>query len=114
MAGPITQAGEEVVSALGRFDPSNLDELEGVFPDLKELFEGLAAGIKGLSAKFGDDLPVKPHVAEAIGELGAALAGLGDAAEEAHSLFLTAHEDEINRIRNPRPNERIWDTTANQ
>lgn len=114
MAGPITQAGEEVVAALGRFDPSNLEELEGIFPDLDQLIQGLAGGLRGLSAKFGDDLPVKPHVAEAIGEIAATLAGVADAVQEAHGLFRTAHADEIERIENPRPNERIWDTTANQ
>lgn len=114
MAGPISGAAEEVVSAMAGFDPGNLDQLEGIFPDLRELFEGLASGVGGLSAKYGDELPVKPVVAEAIAEIAASLSGLAAAVEEAHATFRSAHEDEINRIENPRPNEQVWDTTSNR
>jgi hypothetical protein len=112
--GPISAAAEEVISAMARFDPGNLAQLEGIFPDLCTLFGGLARGIGGLAAKYGDDLPVKPVVAEAISEIAASLGGLSAAAEEAHGLFRSAHQDEIERIENPRPNEKVWDTTSNQ
>ena len=114
MSGPISAAAEEVTSAMAGFDPANLKELEGIFPDLKELFDGLATGIRGLSAKYGDELPVKPVVAEAIAEIAATCAGLSAATEEAHGTFRSAHADEIERIENPRPNEQVWDTTSNR
>ena len=33
---------------------------------------------------------------------------------EAHAIHRTAHADELERIENPRPNERLWDVSENQ
>lgn len=114
MAGfPLQQVTEQLEDLFTHYDPENIDELTGVF-GLTDLFETLSKGIKTISSKFGEDLPVKPEVADGFSEAGSAVAGLEDLFRDLNERFEVLHKDELERIRNPRPKERIWDTTANQ
>lgn len=109
-------AVENITEDLGRFfsgfDPENIDQLTQVFA-LKDVFESLKDGVQKLSDKFGEELPVKPEVAEGIGEAVSALAGLQDHFEELEKRFEQLHHDELERLRNPRPQEELWDKSRN-
>jgi hypothetical protein len=115
MAGsPVAAATEAVTENFGRFDPQNIDGLTALFDDLPEFYSALITANTNLAAKFGDELPVKPAVTEAIGEMNSYLAGLRDHATSLRELFEKAHKDELERLRNPRRNEEMWDVQNNR
>lgn len=114
MPSPIKALAEEVQSGFGNFSPENVLDMEGMFEDLPEFFEAFRDGVRTLGTRFGEQLPIDPKVAEAIMEVGATLSGLADHCREMRQLFETAHATELERLRNPRPQEKIWDVSQNQ
>ena len=114
MASPIKALAEEVQAGFAGFDPHNVADMEGMFQDMPDFFDQFTTGIRTLASRFGEQLPVDPRVAEAIMEVGATLSGLADHCRETHKLFEQAHETELERLRNPRPQEKIWDVQNNQ
>lgn len=112
MAGsPLTELADQVTAHFASYDPQNLADLEGLFQDVPEFYEGLLRAFQVIAEKFDSELPVKPVVSENFREQMATLAGLRDHAQEANGIFQEAHADEIERIKNPRPGEKLWDVT---
>lgn len=96
------------------FHPENAADLRQMFDDIPEMFASLASGVSALAAKFGEELPVDPAIAEGVGELSTGLAALHDQGDRLKSVFEQAHEAELARIDSPRPNEELWDTPGGQ
>lgn len=113
MAGPNPFAGasEAFAAACTGFDPQSADELRGMFEGLPQYFEEQAAAMKAFVDKCGSEFPLKSVVVEALGEIASNLAGLQDHASEVNQTFLQAHEDELNRLDNPRHGEELWDVS---
>jgi hypothetical protein len=114
MASPIQDAAEAVTAGFAGFHPENAAQLRGMFDDMPGFYEELASGVARLAEKFDSELPVDRRVAEGVREMVSALAGLADQAHELNGLFKQAHEPELRRLDEPRPQEELWDVRNNE
>jgi hypothetical protein len=110
----IDAASEAVIESIGNWAPENALELDAFLAGLPRLFEAVASSVARVAERLGSDFPVHPSVSEHLQEIAATVAGMGEFAEEAYSIHRTAHAAELERIENPRPNERLWDVVENQ
>ena len=113
MTNHIDAAAEAVTETIGTWAPENALDLDVFLAGLPRLFEAVAASIAGVAERLGSEFPVHPSVPEHLHEIAATVAGMGEFAGEAHAIHRTAHAAEMERIENPRPNERLWDVSEN-
>jgi hypothetical protein len=109
----IDAATEAVSESIGSWAPENALDLDAFLAGLPRLFEAVAASIARVAERLGSEFPVHPAVPEHLHEIAATVAGMGEFAGEAHAIHRTVHEAEMERIENPRPNERLWDVADN-
>ena len=111
---PIQSAAEAVEQVIGGYDPENLMSAGQVFPDLGEFWEAMARSLDALKDRLADGSPLNNSLIESLGEMSAVVGGLADTAREGYADFQRIHEDDINRIENPRPGEEKADFRAHQ
>jgi len=114
MSSNIDAATEAIDQHIGGYQPANAIDLGEFLQHLPQLFESLGSSLSNVAGTLGEQFPIDPSLPERLREIGAAAAGLADHAAEAHSVHRNAHEKELERIENPRPNERLWDVSENQ
>jgi hypothetical protein len=110
----IDAATEAISQHIGAWVPQNALDLDEFLLGLPLLFEALAASVAGVADRLGAEFPVHPSVPEHLQEIAATVAGMGEFAGEAHAIHRVAHAAEMERIEDPRPNERLWDVVENQ
>lgn len=113
MASPVAAAAEEVENAIGSYHPENITELREFFADLPDFFERQISAFQAFADHLEQEQPLEPAVAEHYREMLANLAGIRDHVQEGISVFESAHERELQRLEEPRPNEQAWDVTQN-
>jgi hypothetical protein len=109
----IDAATEAVSESIGSWAPENALDLDAFLAGLPRLFEAVAFSLARFAERLGSEFPVHPSVPEHLQEIAATVAGMGEFAGEAHAIHRTAHAAEMERIENPRPNERLWDVVEN-
>lgn len=109
MSGNIVAASEALRDYVGGFVPQNAADLTAFVSDLSQVFEAFSESLGSINTKFSDDEPVAPAVVDHIEELRAMLNGLVDFAAETGQVFRAAHEADLERLDNPRPNEQKMD-----
>jgi len=114
VSSQIDAATEAVSEHIGAFAPENATDLDAFLLGLPRLFEAVASSVAGVAERLGSEFPVDPSVCEHLQEIAATVAGMGEFAGEAHAIHRVAHAAELERIEDPRPNERIWDVVENQ
>lgn len=114
MSSQIDAAIEAVSENIGGWIPENALDLDAFLAGLPVLFETVASSVAGVAELLGAEFPVHPSVPEHLQEIAATVAGMGEFAGEAHAIHRVAHAAEMERIENPRPNERLWDVVENQ
>lgn len=102
-------AAEAIRDHIGGFAAQNAADLTGFVGGLHEVFSALSESLASVNTKFSDDEPVHPRVVDHLEELRSMLAGLVDFAAEAGPIFTAAHEDDLERLDNPRPGEEKMD-----
>lgn len=112
MSGHIDNA-TEALSTLGSWQPENATDINAFLERLPEVTESLGSAISSIADTLGSDNPVDVQVADKLREIASAIAGTSDLTAEAHSTFRSAHEDDLNRLENPRPGEELWDQQSN-
>jgi len=110
----IDAATEAVSEHIGTWEPENALDLDSFLAGLPRLFEAIASSIAGVAERLGSEFPVHPSVPDHLQEIAATVAGMGEFAGEAHAIHRIAHAAEMERIEDPRPNERLWDVVENQ
>jgi hypothetical protein len=110
----VDAAADAVSQYIGSWAPENALDLDAFLSGLPRLFEALASSVASVAERLGSDFPVHPSVPDHLREIAATVAGMGEFAGEAHAIHRTAHAEEMMRIENPRPNERLWDVVENQ
>ena len=114
MSSAVDAASDAIEENIGGFEPGNIGDLGSFLAGLPRLHEALASAYQRVADRFADDLPLDPAVAEHIRELASQAAAQQDYAAETLGLFRSLHEQELERIENPRPNEKLWDVVENQ
>jgi hypothetical protein len=109
----IDAATEAIDQHVGGYEPENAIDLGLFLQALPELFESLGSALSHVADTLGDQFPIDPSVPERLREIASSASGLADHAGEVHSTHRSAHEKELERIENPRPNEKLWDVTEN-
>jgi hypothetical protein len=110
----IDAATEAVSQHIGAWEPENALDLDAFLAGLPRLFEAVASSVASVAERLGSEFPVHPSVPDHLREIAATVAGMGEFAGEAHAIHRTAHAAEMERIEDPRPNERLWDVVENQ
>src|SRR5579859_6734618 len=100
----IEAAAEAAREHIGGYEPENASDLDLFLLSLPDYFRHVADTLAG-------GYPVEPVVPERLREIAATIGGMGDYAAEAHAAHRAAHERELERIENPRPNEGFWDVS---
>ena len=114
MSSNVDAAAEAIDQHIGGWQPDNAIDLDMFLSSIPQLFESLSGAFNHVADTLGDQFPVDPSVPERLREIAATVAAMADHAGEAHSTHRSVHEKELERIENPRPNERMWDVTENQ
>ncbi|MBM7786495.1 hypothetical protein [Tenggerimyces flavus] len=114
MATVTIEQAVEAIDNISHWEPETITDVDDFLGDLSELYDALATTQARLAERFGSDLPIGAAVVEHLSELASGAAALTDHARESRSIFRSAHEDEFNRLENPRPKEELWDVTTNR
>ncbi|MDA2810362.1 hypothetical protein O4J56_06895 [Nocardiopsis sp. RSe5-2] len=107
----VRDAAEELKSALSDFGGMGMLDYERGLKELPELFEQLAQGLDNMANRAEDEEPVDASVLNFFSVISQASRGASGVASEMPGLFRAAHETELERLENPRPNEEKWDVT---
>jgi hypothetical protein len=110
----IDAAAEAIDQHVGSWEPENAVDLDQFLGSLPRLFESLSGSIQHVAERLGSEFPVEPVVAQRLHEIAVSISGMADFSGEAHAVHRVAHAREMERIENPRPNERLWDVVENQ
>lgn len=99
---------------LAPYDPAGEGGLAtaDLLAGLPDVFDEFGAALRSIADRMGDG-PFAASAREVLHELAARTSGLRDAAHESSQQFERAHQVELDRLRNPRPQEQAWDVRAN-
>ncbi len=111
MSNQLEAAAESIDSGIGSFEPENVNDLGLFLGDLPRVYEALAGGLNRVADRFAEEFPLHPSVVEHIREMAAGAAGQHEYAGEAYQIFLTAHQEDLDRIENPRTGEEFMDVS---
>lgn len=100
---------EALDSNVGNFEPENVADLQAFLSGLPRMYESQASALTRLAERFCDELPIDAGVGDSLRELASRAAGDGDLAADLIRLFSTRHEEDLNRLDNPRPGEQFMD-----
>ena len=111
MSSPVRAATEALETHIGSLHPETGEEAEQMFRDFPDFFQAQTAVFSRLADKFGSELPMHPAVVEYTLELANMLAAAGSMSEELYRMHRSSHEQELERIEEPRPGEPMWNVT---
>lgn len=99
---------------LTAFHPTGAVEVETWLAQHPETLQQVGAAYAALADRMRDQMPFAAPVADAVREIGVALASAGGIAQSAHQTMRAAHVADFQRIEEPRPDEGMWDPGANR
>jgi len=108
----IDAATEAAQSHIGGWEPENAADLDMFLASLPAYFDGVAGAFRTVAAKLADGYPVHPDVPDRLNEIASTIGGMADFSGEAHAVHRSQHQQELERLENPRPGEKFWDVTA--
>jgi hypothetical protein len=107
----IDAASDAVVQHIGGYEPENAADLDQFLASLPNYFGAVAQAFRNVAETLADNFPVEPVVVERLREISATVGGMSEFAGEARAVHHAAHERELQRIEDPRPNEKFWDVS---
>jgi hypothetical protein len=110
----LQDTAEAIEQGIGAFDPENANDLGDFLKSLPDIHEAEASAYSRQADQLSEGQPVHPAVIEHLRELASQADGLREYAAETYHIWATAHEAELQRLENPRPNESLWDVVENQ
>lgn len=114
MSHSLQDTAEAIEQGIGGFEPENANDLGDFLKALPDVHEAQASAYNRQAEQLADGQPVHPAVIEHLRELASQSDGLREYAAETHHIWATAHEAELQRLEEPRPNESLWDVVENQ
>jgi hypothetical protein len=106
----VSESVTDAFAQIARFEASSASEVERLIIEQPEMFKAIGADYVVLADRMVTEMPFDPSVADAVRELAAAIAAVGQVAEQAHIVMRQVHEADFARTEQPRPNEGMWDT----
>lgn len=107
----VQAAGEHVNEQIGGYEAEGGLEQAEAIGALPQFLEDVQAGLARMAGNMHDG-PFSAAARDLIEELASRVGGLSDHAVQAHQQFERDHAPELLRLREPRVDERQWDTTA--
>ncbi|GLY32082.1 hypothetical protein [Kineosporia sp. NBRC 101731] len=104
---------DEMVSLASSYTPEGMVQWGEDMAGLEEVLASVASVIQVLQ-QGTDQLPIDPAVRNAIEPVISCQMSTASTAGEIRNVFEIVHAAELERLRNPRPNEAMWDTVNNQ
>lgn len=104
---------EEMSQAAAGYTPNGMIQWVEDMGQLGDALREIARAVASIQAG-ADGLPLHPAVKDSIGAVVAVLHSAGGAADQIRSTVEATHRIELERLRNGRPNEHLWDVRANQ
>ena len=116
MAHPVTDTiADAAQEQFGRYEPESGLEWETFMDSVGGFFDQFAQAFSGLGEKLGNDFPMGGTPTEGMWEdMGATLRGLADHGQAMAQQFKIDFEKELERLRNPRPGEEVFDRANEQ
>lgn len=110
---PFAAVIEAAGQAAQAYDPENAVTVIDWFEAMPELIDAMSGMLKAQGDKNTEDFFLYPAAAEFARALGARFQSYKGPCEEARHAFETAHAEDLERIRNPKPNQVKWDIDRN-
>jgi hypothetical protein len=98
---------------IGGFQPENALQILHWLQGLQRLYQEIGVHLTQTAARLADEEPIERLVTDHLHSVGGQTATLGDWFGETEHIFEAAHAVELQRLRDPRVNERHWDVDAN-
>jgi hypothetical protein len=108
----IDAASEAVLTHIGRFEPENAADLDKFLANLPEFFSAVSSAFRQVASKLADAYPIDASIPDRLNDIGSTIAGMGDYSGEAHAAHRARHEKELERLEQPRTNEKFWDVSS--
>lgn len=100
----------EAFAQLAAYHTGSATEMERHLASDHEMWQQIGQSIVSFADSVQTSMPYGPATCDSLRDLGAAVSSIADVAANVHSVFRSEHEVEINRIEQPRPDEKQWDT----
>lgn len=112
-AASLRQAGEDFLAAAGRDQPEGM---LSVIADAHAFPDVIGDLAKAMEIRYNKatEMPFSPAIKEVYAQVAAAQRVVQQAAAEIGPLIEAIHREEIDKLRNPRVNEHMWDQQANR
>lgn len=113
----VSNPNEQIVEAfraMTAFHPTSASEVETWLAQHPETLTEVGAAYAVLADSMRDSMPFAAPVADAVREIGVALASAGSIAQSAHQTMRAAHIADFDRFENPRPDESMWNPENNR
>lgn len=104
----------EAFQQLTAFHPTGAVEVETWLAQHPETLQQVGAAYGALADRMRDQMPFAAPVADAVREIGVALAAAGGIAQQAHQTMRAAHTADFQRFEEPRPDEGMWNPENNR
>jgi hypothetical protein len=109
----LENVNDAVTTHLGGWQPEDAGDMIRFFSEeLPGMFENLGSALALLGDRTSSDMPLDPMVGQYMSDLAGTAHSQADVARELAGAFRSAHEVEIKRIEEPRPDESAWDRTG--
>lgn len=114
MSNPTIESLTEAIrDHLGTWQPESASDIAGMIAGLQGLYHELGNSVVNAGERLASEHPIDQSVTEALKQMGAVTAQIGEYGGEVHSTFRTAHADDLRRLEEPRPGEHEWNTDRN-
>jgi len=105
----VTEAAGEALDHLGAWTPEDGEDAARMCRVLPQVIRSLAAALGSLADLYRDG-PFDRQIADMLDELAKGEHTVAGYADELGPAFERLHEQQLNRLRHPRPGESTWNT----
>lgn len=111
--GAISDAGDALMTAIGKADISTARNLEAALQDLTAFDNAAAQARQRLARRIADEFPADPGIADMMQRQATSTAKFATDGTEVQNALRKSHQGEWERLENPRTNENAWDHDKN-
>lgn len=111
---PFQSVIEACHQSAAAFDPENALRTIEWYESLPQLVAALSEMLGAQGKKLVEHFYLYPTAGEFAEALGGKFLAYTGPCEDARAAFEAAHAEDLERIRNPKPNQQKWDILANQ